>query len=211
VLNGRVVGLDDELDGVRADRRIDLGGAPVLPGFHDAHFHASITGARLAALDLRPDVVPTLDGLYAAVARRAATLGPGEWLMAAGYDQNALGAHPEADALDAVAGGRPVVLEHVSPLRCIHDMVNRVTASGTVLAPDERLTVAEAVRAYTYGSAYAVGQENDKGTLRAGQLADLVVLGDDLFAVPPERIGDVGVGATVIGGEPVFDDGALSS
>src|SRR3954454_2445441 len=114
VLNGRVVGLDDELDGVRADRRIDLGGAPVLPGFHDAHFHASITGARLAALDLRPDVVPTLDGLYAAVARRAATLGPGEWLMAAGYDQNALGAHPEADALDAVAGGRPVVLEHVS-------------------------------------------------------------------------------------------------
>jgi predicted amidohydrolase YtcJ len=88
-------------------------------------------------------------------------------------------------------------------------MVNRVTASGTVLGPDERLTVAEAVRAYTYGSAHAVGQENDKGTLDDGQLADLVVLDDDLFAVPPERIGDVGVGATVIGGEPVFDDGAL--
>ena len=65
------------------------------------------------------------------------------------------------------------------------------------------------MRAYTYGSAYAVGQERDKGALRAGQLADLVVLSDDLLEVDPARIGEVAVGATVVGGEPVFDDGAL--
>jgi predicted amidohydrolase YtcJ len=521
VLAGRVVGLDDDLDGVTARRRIDLGGAPVLPGFHDAHFHASFTGARLAALDLRPDVVATLDALYAAVRERAAGLGPDDWVMAAGYDQNILGAHPTADALDAAAGGRPVLIEHVSahmqvantaaferagfpgregvpdvdgghvardadgraggllqenamrlmhavtrplpveeilrnlrlasdsavamgltsltepglaapdglgnspvdlhayqlaveqgvlrprmtvmpyvtalhdlagfaepdawfgvdlgirsgfgddrlrlgpvkilsdgsligrsaamhdcyagepdntgmmvfapdvlhrmvvgahragwtvaahaigdaavdavldaveaahaalprpgvrhriehfalagdaqvaraarlgvipvpqgrfisdfgdgmlaavgpergehlyrmrslldagivlpgstdspvsngsPLRSIADMVNRRTASGAVLGPRERLTAEQAVRAYTHGSAYAVGQERDKGTLREGQLADLVVLSDDLLAVDPARLGEVTVGATVVGGEPVFDDGAL--
>ncbi len=96
-----------------------------------------------------------------------------------------------------------------NPLHSIHDMVNRRTASGQVLAPAERLTVAEAVRAYTHGSSYAVSEENNKGTLSTGKLADFVVLSDDLFAIAPEAIGGVDVGATVIGGETVFDAEAL--
>ena len=114
VLHGRIVGFDEELDGVTAEHHTDLRGAPVLPGFHDAHFHLSLTGARLAALDLRPGVVGSLTELYDAVAAHAATLPQDAWVRGSGYDQNLLGAHPSAEALDAAAGGRPVILEHVS-------------------------------------------------------------------------------------------------
>ncbi|MFI7029816.1 amidohydrolase family protein [Microbispora rosea] len=64
---------------------------------------------------------------------------------------------------------------------------------------------AEALRAYTIGSAYAAGEERHKGTLSRGKLADFVVLGDDLLAVAPERIKEVAVVATVVGGVFVFD------
>ncbi|WFR72529.1 amidohydrolase [Prescottella defluvii] len=114
VLGGRIVGFDEELDGVTAAEVHDLGGAPVLPGFHDAHYHLSMTGARLAQLNLRPSNVSTLDDLYREVAERAQTLPPNAWVRGSGYDQNVTGAHPSADALDKAAGGRPVLLEHVS-------------------------------------------------------------------------------------------------
>lgn len=114
VLHGRIVGLDEELDGVVAEQVVDLCGAHVLPGFHDAHHHLSATGERLASLDLRPGRVDTLDKLYAAVRAHARTHAPGAWVRGAGYDQNVLGAHPTAEALDRAADGRPVVLEHVS-------------------------------------------------------------------------------------------------
>jgi len=512
VLDGLVVGLDEQLDGVRADRVVDLGSAPALPGFHDAHFHTKLTGSRLASLRLRPDSVGSLDELYEAVRRFAASRPEGAFVVGAGYDQNALGAHPTADELDRVAGGRPVVLEHVSghmvvmntaaferagypgrqgvphidgghverdatgtptglmleramalgidllepatvadiqhhlqlasdyasrhgltsltepgggapfgeyltaieqgrmrqrltvmpwaellhdiavvredagwygfdegirtglgddrlrvgpvkflsdgsligrsaamtccyhgepdnqgfmrwdptelrdrvvgahragwdvaihaigdaavdhaldafaaaqrhtprpdarhriehfavasdaqiaraaglgiiavpqgrfisefgdgmaaalgpqrallcyrmkslldagmvlpgstdspvsdgePLLSIHDMVNRRTSSGAEFGPDECVTVAEAVRAYTYGSAYAIGQENRRGTIAPGMLADVVALSDDLFDIDPARIREVGVAATVVGGEVVYDDGLV--
>jgi len=114
ILNGRVVGLDEELDGVQADRRVDLEGAPVLPGFHDAHFHLMLTGFRLAAVDVRSAVAPTMDAVLAAVRAASQTLPDGEVVFASGYDQNIIGAHPSAAQLDEASGGRAVVMEHVS-------------------------------------------------------------------------------------------------
>lgn len=114
VLAGRIAGFDGELDGIDSDRVIDLGGAPVLPGFHDAHFHLSLTGARLAALDLRPGRVRSLADIYAAVAERAAGTPEGSWVRGSGYDQNFLEGHPDARALHEASGGKPVYLEHVS-------------------------------------------------------------------------------------------------
>ena len=112
VLNGRIVGLDEELTGVTAEAVIDLRGAPVVPGFNDAHQHLSMRGQRLREVDLR---VGTLDELYARVAERAATLPEGAWVRGGGYDQNKLGgAHPTREALDKAAGGRPVWLQHTS-------------------------------------------------------------------------------------------------
>ncbi|GAA0922938.1 amidohydrolase [Pseudonocardia zijingensis] len=113
-LHGRVVGLDEDLDGVRARQVHDLGGATVLPGFHDAHQHLSKRGQRARWLDLHHPGVPDLEALYRAVAERAATLPRDAWVFGGGYDQNKIGGHPTADALDRVAGGRPVWVEHVS-------------------------------------------------------------------------------------------------
>ena len=72
--------------------------------------------------------------------------------------------------------------------------------------PEQRITVAEAVEAYTLGGAYAGFQENDRGSIRPGKLADLVVLTRDVFA-PAERdhIPDTRVAMTIVGGRVVFE------
>jgi predicted amidohydrolase YtcJ len=111
---GRIVGIDDDLDGVRAAQWFDLDGAPVVPGFNDAHYHLSANGIRLLQLDLRADAVGDLEQLYRAVDRYASTLSPGTWVVGAGYDQNKLGAHPHRQRLDTAGGGRPVFLQHCS-------------------------------------------------------------------------------------------------
>ncbi|RME35421.1 MAG: amidohydrolase, partial [Thermoflexia bacterium] len=66
--------------------------------------------------------------------------------------------------------------------------------------PAQRITVAEAVRAYTWGAAYAVGMEGRLGTLAPGKLADLVILNQDIFAVDPSRIPQTRVLGTMVGG-----------
>src|SRR5690606_42113728 len=92
----------------------------------------------------------------------------------------------------------------MEPLRGIYAAVTRRTLDGA--NPDgwvheQKISVAEAVRAYTAGSAYAEGQEARKGTLEPGKLADLVVLSRDIFAIDAADIADVEVDATMLGGK----------
>jgi hypothetical protein len=82
------------------------------------------------------------------------------------------------------------------PLLGMHYTVNR---SGA-----ERISPAEALRAYTLGSAYAEFQESEKGSITAGKLADLAVLSADPLSVPPESIKDVEVQTTILGGRIVY-------
>jgi predicted amidohydrolase YtcJ len=84
-------------------------------------------------------------------------------------------------------------------------MVNQRTASGEPFVPAEALTVEQAVSAYTAGSAYAAHEEGRKGRLRAGMLADFVVLGSDIFTIDRDGIGETRVEATVVGGEIAYD------
>ena len=88
-----------------------------------------------------------------------------------------------------------------APLLGIHDMVNRRTGSGAPYNAGEAVTVEEALRAYTYGSAYASKAEHLKGTIEPGKLADFVVLSEDPTAVSPDRIAGLEVLATIVGGE----------
>jgi predicted amidohydrolase YtcJ len=93
---------------------------------------------------------------------------------------------------------RPVV--RGAPLLGMHDMVNQVTSSGAPFNPDEAVSGLEALRAFTYGSAYASCQEDLKGTITPGKLADLVVLSDNPATVDPARIKDISVLRTMVGG-----------
>jgi predicted amidohydrolase YtcJ len=100
---------------------------------------------------------------------------------------------------------RPVV--DGRPMLGIHDMVNRRTASGDLLGPDEVVSAHDALRAYTYGSAYASYEEDRKGWIGPGTLADLAVLSDDPTRVEPTALADIEVLATIVGGETVWDAG----
>jgi predicted amidohydrolase YtcJ len=70
--------------------------------------------------------------------------------------------------------------------------------------PEQKITVEEAVRAYTAGSAYAEFQENVKGTLAAGKLADFIIVSDDIFTAPPVKMLQAKVLTTVVDGKVVF-------
>jgi predicted amidohydrolase YtcJ len=67
------------------------------------------------------------------------------------------------------------------------------------------LTVAEAVEAYTMGSAYAEFQDKEKGSITVGKLADPVIVSDDIFKIDPVKIRDVKVLKTFMGGKMVWD------
>ena len=117
LLGGRIVAIGDDCDGLRAGRRIDAGGAVVVPGFNDAHAHSVWFGHTLLETDLA--ACAGLDDLYARVERAAGDLPEGEWLVASGYNQmDTGGRYPDADRLDAVAGGRPVWIKHTSGHSC---------------------------------------------------------------------------------------------
>jgi predicted amidohydrolase YtcJ len=70
--------------------------------------------------------------------------------------------------------------------------------------PEQRLPIAEALRAYTYGSAYASFDDQHKGKLLPGMLADLVMLSEDLFTIDPMEIYKTKVVLTVVDGRKVF-------
>jgi hypothetical protein len=73
------------------------------------------------------------------------------------------------------------------------------------LNPDERLSVLEAIRVYTFNGAYAHFEERDKGSIEEGKLADLAVLSKDILAVPREEIRSITVDMTVVDGQVVHE------
>ena len=94
------------------------------------------------------------------------------------------------------------------PLQGIYAATVRKTLGGNPEGgwfPEERIDVESALKAYTVNNAYAAGQENNRGQLTAGYLADLVVLSEDITAIEPADILDVDVLRTMVNGEWVFE------
>lgn len=112
-----------------------------------------------------------------------------------------------------LAFGSDCPVERMDPLAGIHAAVTRRRADGYPgrdgWRPEERLTVEEAVRGFTCEAAYASGEENIKGSLVPGKLADLVILSHDIFAIPPMDILHTRVEATFFEGRLVYGVEAL--
>jgi len=93
-------------------RVIDLKGRLATPGLNDSHLHLVSLGMTMGWVDSKPEAAPTLDALLGAIAARAATSKPGEWILSRGYDQTKLdtGRHPYREELDRAAPNNPVML-----------------------------------------------------------------------------------------------------
>jgi predicted amidohydrolase YtcJ len=94
--------------------------------------------------------------------------------------------------------------ELISPLLGIYVAVTRKTDEGKELGPEQRISVEEALRAYTINGAYATFEDDIKGSIKTGKLADFSVLSEDPTAVPLEKIKDILVEMTMIGGRIVY-------
>ncbi len=103
---------------------------------------------------------------------------------------------------------RPVV--QGAPLLGIHDLVNQRTDSGQPFNSHEAITAEEALRSFTLHSAYAAFDEDDKGSIEVGKLADLTVLDADITTIDPAGIAETAVEATMVGGRFEFDPRGLA-
>jgi predicted amidohydrolase YtcJ len=108
-----------------------------------------------------------------------------------------------------LAAGSDWAVSSANPLRACHVAVNRSLPGATgaqaePFLPNQRLDLAEALAAYTIGSAYVNHLDDQTGSIERGKLADLVVLDRDPFAHPAAEIGSTGILATYVQGEPVY-------
>jgi len=114
-------------------------------------------------------------------------------------------------AKSALNRGMKFTLHHDAPVAGIGMLqvaaasVNRRTASGKLLGPDQKITPFEALRAVTHDAAWQYFQEDRKGTLEAGKVADLVILDADPLAIDPMKMGDIQVLETIKDGETIFE------
>ena len=105
-----------------------------------------------------------------------------------------------------VAGSSDTPVVPHNPLIGIYAAVTRKTESGQDFYPEEAVTPHQALAMYTINAAYSAFEEDTKGSITPGKLADMVVLSDDPTRVPPEEIRDIKVDMTILGGEVVWEN-----
>jgi len=111
------------------------------------------------------------------------------------------------DTKAIIAGGSDWPVSPPTPLEGIYGAVTRRTLdekqpNGWI--PEQKISVEEALRCYTYNAAFAEFEETHKGTLQVGKLADIVILDADIFKIAPEKIRDMHVVKTIVGGKIIY-------
>ena len=104
-----------------------------------------------------------------------------------------------------ICNGTDTPVEDVDPIVCFYASVTRKLKDGTVFYPDQRMSREEALRTYTFNAAYAAFEEDIKGSITPGKLADITILSANPTQVPPEQIKDITVEMTILGGEVVWE------
>jgi predicted amidohydrolase YtcJ len=104
-----------------------------------------------------------------------------------------------------VTNGTDVPVEDIDPIASFYATVTRKTADGSVFYPEQRMSRLEALKSYTINNAIAAFEEDSKGSLTPGKLADIVVLSKDIMTVPDDQIRDAKVVYTIVGGKVVYE------
>jgi hypothetical protein len=153
---------------------------------------------------IRPEDIPRIRDLGMVVSAQPSAMATPEKDAEILGAERARRAYPYRSLLDAgvpLSFGSDIPGERtMNPLLAMHYVVNREGA--------EAITPAEALRCYTAGSAHAEFEEERKGTLEAGKLADLAVLSGDPTAVDPARIKEIRATMTFVGGRRIYDEAA---
>jgi predicted amidohydrolase YtcJ len=135
----------------------------------------------------------------------------GRWAENRIGPERAKGTYAFRSLLDSgaiLAFGSDWFVAPMEPLMGIYAAVTRRTLDGkrpNGWVPEQKITIAEAVEAYTLGSAYASFDEKIKGSIEVGKLADIAVLSDDIFKIKPEEIEKVKVVITIFDGKVIYD------
>jgi predicted amidohydrolase YtcJ len=106
-----------------------------------------------------------------------------------------------------VVNGTDAPVEPVNPIACFYASVTRKTLDGTLFPwshPEQRMSREQALRSYTLDAAFAAFEEDIKGSIEPGKLADLTVFSQDLMSVPEDRILDTRVSYTIVGGKVMY-------
>jgi len=161
------------------------------------------------AQHLHPDDIPRFAklGVIASMQGIHCT-SDGPWVTARlGADRAASGAYVWRSLLDSgaiISNGSDAPVEPIDPIASFHASVTRRLAGGSAFHPSQRMTRMEALRSYTLHAAYAAFEEDIKGSLTPGKLADIVVLSRDILEVPDDEITEARVDVTIIGGQIVW-------
>lgn len=108
------------------------------------------------------------------------------------------------DSGAVVTNGTDTPVEEVSPIASYYATVSRKLKDGTVFYPKQRLSRMEALRTYTVSNAYAAFEEDTKGSLTPGKLADITVLSRDILTVPEDQIPGTQIAYTIVGGKIAY-------
>jgi hypothetical protein len=103
-----------------------------------------------------------------------------------------------------IANGTDAPVEDVDPIANFYATVTRRLKDGTVFYEDQKMSRMEALKSYTYNGAYAAFEENNRGTLTKGKLADITVLSKDILKVPDSEIPSAKVVYTIVGGQVLY-------
>jgi predicted amidohydrolase YtcJ len=188
------------------DAAIDL----VLDAYEKANQERSIADRRFAiehGFIPREDQFPRMKalGLHVAAQNHLYLAAPS--LVKYWGDERARWVTPLRAYIDAgipVSLGTDTPVVPYPPLWVLYHFITRDTISGGVMGEDQKVSREEALRAMTLGGAALTFEEGLKGTLERGKLADLVVLDEDILTCEPERIRDMGIALTMVGGSVVY-------
>lgn len=189
--NREVLNIYERTFGDRADRkglrwRIE----------HAQHLHPDDVG-RFAELG----VIPAMQGIHCT--------SDAPWVYRRlGEDRAASGAYLWRSLLDSgavVTNGTDAPVEDLNPIASYYATVSRKLPDGSVFFPEQKMTRMEALRSYTLSNAYATFEEDLKGSLEVGKLADIVILTKDILKCPEDEILEARVAATIVGGEVLYE------
>lgn len=161
------------------------------------------------AQNLHPDDIPRFENMQVIAAMQGVhATSDGPWIAdRLGQERVERGAYVWRDLIDAgviIGNGTDAPVEDVDPIASYYSSVSRMMSNGEVLTPRQKMTRMEALRSYTINNAYAGFEEDIKGSLEVGKLADITVLDRDILTIPEEDIPNTAISYTIVGGEVMY-------